>query len=76
MRKEVRKLIKEGEWDSDGCSDMKQKSLTKLNVQEKSEQELLVTLRKNLDYVINMQHEQRSILDGLSGLNGSKPRNH
>jgi len=65
VRKEVRKLIKEGEWDSDGCSDMKQRLFTKLNIHEKSEQKLLVTLKKNLDHVINVQNKQKSILDDL-----------
>ena len=66
-------MIKEGEWDSDGCSDMKQRLLDKLNVQKKSEQELLVTLKKKLENIINIQYNQGMILNGLSGLNGSKP---
>jgi len=58
IRKKIRELIKEGEWNSDGCSNMRQMLLNKLNVQEKSDQELLGTLKKKLDYIINIQSKQ------------------
>ena len=44
--------MKEREWDSDKCSDMKQRLLDKLNVQEKSEQKLLGTIKKDLESIV------------------------
>ncbi len=62
-RKEIREFIKKSELNSDRCSDMKQKLLNKLNIQEKSEQELL---KKRLDYIINIQNEQGAILKKIN----------
>ena len=44
--------MNEGEWNSDYCSVMKKRLLNKLDVQEKSEQKSLDTLRSKLDTLI------------------------
>jgi len=48
-RRKIKELIKEGEWNSDEFPKMKQNLLNKLNIQDKSEQELLDMLKQKLD---------------------------
>ena len=47
-RRKIKELIKEGEWNSDEFSEIKQILLNKLNIQNISEQELLLDMFKQM----------------------------
>ena len=65
-RRMIKELIKEGEWNYDEFRTMKQSLLNKLNIQEKSEQELLSILEQKIDDVqLKMSSSQDRIEKNL-----------
>ncbi|CAG8660186.1 5341_t:CDS:2 [Funneliformis mosseae] len=55
--RKIRELIKENEWDSDQFPEMKQNLLNKLNIQEKSDKDMLDILLKKLNDIYKVQNE-------------------
>ena len=65
-RRMIKELIKEGEWNYDEFRTMKQSLLNKLNIREKSDQELLSILEQKIDDVqLKMSSSQDRIEKNL-----------
>ncbi len=62
-RRKIKELIKENEWDSDEFPELKQNLLNKLNIQEKSDNDLLEILVKRVNDISNVQSSYKQIFE-------------
>ncbi|CAG8632020.1 11947_t:CDS:2 [Funneliformis mosseae] len=61
--RKIRELIKENEWDSEYFPEMKQNLLNKLNIQEKSDKDVLDILLKSLKGISEVQNSYKQIFN-------------